>query len=115
MVDVIVLINTAIVLYLQAQTAELGILPEVQATRNFHVSTGGGLYTVIGLVVEVVIYKEEGISPIVIVETLDSSSDVLTVTAEIVKQLNVGLGLGQLTEAKHCNSNGENSFFRHKA
>ena len=60
------------------------------------------------------IYKEEGISPIVIVETFHGGGDVFTILSEIVENLNVGLGLGQLAKAKGCDSYSKNSFFRHK-
>ena len=113
MVDEIVLVHAAIVLHLQAETVEHGhVLPEIQATGHLHVSTGDGLGTLIGLVVEVVVHEEEGISPIVIVETFEGGSNVLT--AQVVKHLEVGLGLGQLAKAKGCDSYSKNSFFRHK-
>ena len=109
-VDGILVIDTAVVLDVGAQTAQFGVLPEIQAAGNFHVGSVRREEFSVNPVVEVVVHKEEGVSPIVVVETFHGGGYVLTVFTEVVEHLDVGLGLGH-SEGSKSNAQGKNSFF----
>ena len=109
-VDGILAVNTTVVLHVGAQATHYGVLPEIQATGNLHVGSVRGEESSVDAVVEVMIDKEEGVAPIVIVETFYSSGYVLTVFTEVVKHLDVGLGLGH-SEGRKSDAQGKNSFF----
>ena len=107
-------VDTAIVLHMQAEGCHRGVLPEIEAAGNLHVGAAGAYFLVIHLVIEVVVNEEEGVSPIVIVETFEGSCNMSTIFTKIVENLEIGLGLGHLAKSKRCHSNGKDSFFVHK-
>ena len=115
-VDGVAIVHTTVVLYLEAEVTKDGnVLPEIEATGNFQIGTAGSIYLIlIVLAAEVVVHEEEGVTPIVGVETFQGSSNVLTIRSEIVKHLEIGLSLGNLAKGERCYSNCKNSFFRHK-
>ena len=62
--------------------------------------------------VVVVINEEEGVAPLVSVESLEGGGEMFT--TQVVERLEVGLGICSLSECKRCDSNGEVDFFGHK-
>jgi hypothetical protein len=107
-------VDTAIVLHMQAEGCHRGVLPEIEATGDLHVGAAGRNDFAIYPIVEIVIDEEEGVSPIVIVETFEGSCNMSTIFTKIVENLEIGLGLGHLAKSKRCHSNGKDSFFVHK-
>ena len=106
--EVLVYPHEAVVLYLEAERSESAVLPEVQAACNLHVASARRLVYALGvLVVVIIINEEEGVAPLVSIETLEGGGEVSTILSEIVESLEVGLCLCSLSEGKHCNSSGE--------
>lgn len=108
-------INTAVVFYMKAQGSEGRIMPEIQTTGDFHVAAAGEIFRS-GLIpaVEIIINEEEGVTPLVIVESLESGREMVTVLPEIVESLEIGLGFCSLSESEGCKGSGDKNFFGHK-
>ena len=87
---------SAVVLHLEAERSGLGVLPEIEAPGDLHVTAACKVLAASpGAVVaiEIVIDEEEGVAPIVIVESFESGGEMTPVLSEIVECLEVGLSL----------------------
>ena len=98
--------ETAVVLHLEAERCETGVTPEVQAARNLEVSVARRDNLVSILVVVVIVDEEEGVTPLVGMETFKGRGEVLA--TKIVESLEVGLSaccLGQRQCSYRCDEN----------
>jgi hypothetical protein len=112
--DVIAVVDTAVVLGLEAESAEFGVLPEIEATGDFHVSSAGRFHLSVSVLsIEIMVDEEEGVSPIVSIESLEGSGYMMTVAAEIIEDLEVGLGGHNLPETEGQNGSRKDEFFGH--
>ena len=114
-IDIIAVIGAAIVLHLKTQWRENAVLSEIEAAGDLHVSSAWSDFLALCiLAVEVIVNEEEGVSPIVIVETLESSGHMIAAFAEIVKNLEVGLALRSLwQESSGRENSGKKEFLGH--
>ena len=108
--------QATVVFYLEAESIkDRHILPEIEATGNLKVSAGRSYILLVSIKTFIIIVnEEEGVAPVITVETFQGSSSVSTILGEIVEHLEIGLRLGNLAKCKSCYSNCKNSFFRHK-
>ena len=112
MVDRVVAVNTAVVLYMDAERSEFAVLPEVKATGNLEIASVRRHILIFGvLLVVIVVDEEESVTPFVSVETLESSGNVLTVTTEVLKDLEVSLRFRHLRERHECYNCSKKGFF----
>ena len=108
--DVIAPVCAAIVFELEAQEVQRAVLPEIETAGDFPICSVDMVVLILGNRI-VVVYKEEGVSPIVIVKALEGSGNTLAVAAQIVKNLKVSLRLGSLSRkqdgssAEYCKEN----------
>ena len=100
-VDAIAVVHAAVVLDLEAERSEGAVLPEVQATGDLEVGAARREDLAVRVFTEIVVDEEEGVSPIVVVETLEGCGYVLAVRPEIIEDLEIGLCLCSLGK-KHC-------------
>ncbi len=103
--------QAAVVLIVEAEGGYGAVLPEIKATGDFEVASAGGDDRAVELVVVVVVDEEEGVAPVVLVETLEGRGEVLA--TEVVESLEVGLGLRSLSEEQRSKSGGNEYFFHH--
>ena len=85
---------TAVPFHVEAQCAELAVLPEVERTGNLGVVSGGSV-----LVGVVDVVEEECASPFVSLEHLESCGEMTAI--EVKHLLNVGLGFQSDGSHKH--------------
>ena len=110
--EVLVYSHEAVVFHLKAQGCKCGVSPEIEAAGNFHVASAGSLvYTVAVFLIVIVIDEEEGVAPIVTVESFQSCGEM--VSSKIVEGLKVGLCTGYLGQGECCCSSCDDFF--HKA
>ena len=84
-------INSTVVFNMQTQWSELCVLPEVQTTCNLDVCSAHELVVVSSVPCELMIHEEEGVTPLVGLEHLESGCDLLPVTSKIVHYLQICL------------------------
>ena len=92
--------EAAVVFDLEAQRREGRVAPEVQAAGDLEVRVVRGDYPVPVLVVVVVVDEEEGVAPVVLVETFQRGGEMFT--AEVVKGLEVGLRMDGYAQCQCC-------------
>ena len=74
------------------QRSEGAVLPEVETACDFHITAAGSLVHALGILgIVVIVDEEEGVAPVVIVETLEGCGEMVPVPSEIVEGLEVGL------------------------
>lgn len=102
--EILVDANQTVILNLKAERRQYGVLPEIKAAGNLHVTAAGSLVHTFGVLsVEVIINEKEGVTPIVIVEAFKGGGEMTTVSPEIIEGLKIGLGLRSLREGQHSN------------
>ena len=97
MIDAVSLVDSAVVLDMDAERCGLAFLPEVQAAGNLEIGTSRRHFFIVHFLAVVIVDEEEGVAPFVTVESLEGGGDMLAVFSEVIKDLNVCLG--------HCSLN----------
>ena len=81
--------ESSVVLYLKAQGSKCAVAPEIEAACNLKVGVVGRNNGVALAVVVIVIDEEGSVSPVILMETLQSGVEVLS--AKVVESLESGL------------------------
>lgn len=87
--------DTAVVFHLQTPCLHLAVLPEIETPRYLKITAAWCQIRPFDVlvIVEIVVDKEVGVTPFVSLEHLKGEGDKLSVAAEVIEQLGIGLGL----------------------
>ena len=113
-VDREAVVHAAVVLHLEAERSKGAVLPEVEAAGDLEVGAARRdrlPVKVLGVVV--VVHEEEGVAPVVVVETFQGRGHVLAIRTEVIEHLQVGLGLCSLSKQQRGGSHRHQEYFFH--
>ena len=107
--------DQSIIFKMKAEILQVAVLPEIDSALYLEIATIGraavleSLEVLVSGVV-VVIDEEEGITELVTLEHLEGGGHVLTILTEIVKRLDISLGLGHEREGQSGDSGRDDAF-----
>lgn len=94
-VDSVAIVGSAIIFHVETERRQTAAFPEIETAGDFEIRAVRGADLAVRVLGSVVIVnEEEGVPPLVAVEAFESGGNVLAVTAEIIENLEVSLGLG---------------------
>ena len=107
--------DQSVIFKMQAEIFEVAVLPEIDSALNLEIASISrpavpkALEILVGRVV-VVVDEEEGVTELVALEHLEGGGHVLTILTEIVKRLDIGLGLRGKREGQRRHSGRKDGF-----